>query len=194
MGKAFGVFFDWRQEPRKVAIYHSRRVAAFHCLLHIVPLGAATTLLVLRWSHYWIEFNPPNATTLQFVAKFHELLMQVSIVEIMLFIVRSEATQVFVPLGALSGAVHTTQLSYLWSVDFLSIVNSNTFQGRGLKKIWVITAIPALMIATALSGPSSALMIPEAGCPNKLEPGAVNAQVEGLLWPEQLDIANGLNM
>lgn len=92
----------------------------------MVPLGAAIALLVLRWSNYWVGENPPNATTLQFVAKFHELLMQVSIVEIMLFIVRSEATQEFVPLGALSGAVQATQLSYLWSLDFLSVFTSDT--------------------------------------------------------------------
>jgi hypothetical protein len=131
LGKVFGRFSNWGQEPRKVATHRSRQVAAFHCLLHMIPLGGAITLLTLRWTHYWVGSNSPDATTLQFVAKFHELLMQVSIMEIMLYIVRSEATRGFVPLGVLSGALQPTQLSYLWSLDFLSMFTSDAFRGRG---------------------------------------------------------------
>jgi hypothetical protein len=140
----------------------------FHCLLHIVPLGAATTLLVLRWSHYWMGDNRPDATTLQFVAVSRTTHAGL-IVEIMLFSIRSEVSQGFVPLGALSGAVQATQVSYLWSLDFLSIFTSNAFWGRVWQRMWILIGILSLRISTALVGPSSAvLMIPEPGCPKKL--------------------------
>jgi hypothetical protein len=165
LGKAFGKFTGWHQEPRKIAVYHNRQIAALHCVLHMIPLAGAITLLVLRWTHHWIGFNPPDATTLQFVAKLHELTMQVSIVEVVLYIIRWQATEDFVPLGALSGAVQATQLSYLWSLGVWSLFTSNTFHGRRWQRTGMIIAIPALLISTALVGPSSAvLMIPDSGC------------------------------
>jgi hypothetical protein len=180
-------------EPRKVAMFRSRRIAAFHCLLHMVPLGGAITLLVLRWTQYCISSNPPNATTLQFVAKFHELLMQVSVVEIMLSIVRSEATQGFVPLGTLSGAIQSTQLSYLWSFDFLSMFTSDAFCGRGWHKAGMIVAIPILLISTALVGPSSAiLMIPEPGCTIWATSGLYISEPLESFFPTRLGFENGL--
>jgi hypothetical protein len=95
--------------------------------------------------------------------------MQVSIVEVMLYIIRRQATKGFVPLGVLSGALQATQLSYLWSLDFYSLFHSDAFRGRGWQRAGMVVAIPALLISTALVGPSSAvLMIPESGCPRYL--------------------------
>lgn len=73
-------------------MYHSRSIAAYHCLLHTIPLAGAITLLVLRWTQYWVGLNTLDATTLQLVAKLHELLLQVSIIEIILCIAPSQAT------------------------------------------------------------------------------------------------------
>ena len=47
--------------------------------------------------------------------------MQFSIVEMTVCIIRTEALRNFVPLGALSGIAQATQLSYIWSLDFISI-------------------------------------------------------------------------
>jgi hypothetical protein len=76
-------------ERRKVAIHHNRRLAILHVLLHLIPLGGAIALLYLQWSSFFLSFtSPADSTVLQFVAKFHELLMQVSIVEITVCIIR----------------------------------------------------------------------------------------------------------
>ncbi|KAH7076611.1 hypothetical protein BKA63DRAFT_286177 [Paraphoma chrysanthemicola] len=167
IGELLTKFFSRRKEPRKIAMYRRRQVAAFHCLLHFAPLSGALTLLALRWTEYWIGLNPPDPTALQFVAKFHEILMQVSIAEILLCIIRIEAARGFISLGALSGAIQPTQLSYLWSLDFLSLFSSKSFHGRGWQQIMIGIAIPVLIISTALVGPSSAvLMIPGQGCPS----------------------------
>ncbi|RYN47045.1 hypothetical protein AA0118_g12286 [Alternaria tenuissima] len=96
-------------ERRKVAIYHSRRLAILHVLLHLIPLGGAMALLYLQWLSFFLSFtSPADSTVLQFVAKFHELLMQVSIVGITVYIIRTEALRNFVPLGALSGIARAT--------------------------------------------------------------------------------------
>lgn len=188
---------NWAEEPRKVVLYRCRKVAAYHCLLHFIPLSAAIALLVLRWTHYWIGLNPPNSTTLQFVAKLHELSMQVSIVEVIFCIVRTEAIHGFVPLGALSGALQATQLSYLWSLDFWSMFHfdTNTSRERKVRRVFMVAAIPALLVLTALVGPSSAvLMIPEPGSA-KLDDEATTAigPIE-FMFPATLGLQNGLNM
>lgn len=192
LGLLFGRFLDWRKEPRKFAIHRNRRIAAYHCLFHLIPLSGAITLLVLRWTQYWIGLNAPDATTLQFVAKFHELLMQVSIMEVMLCIIRSEAMNGFVPLGALSAATQPTQLSYLWSFDFLSIFTSDAFRGRGWRRIGMIIAIPVLLISTALVGPSSAvLMVPDPNSPY-MEHEWIMAYDEDHFYPTKLNSTQGL--
>jgi hypothetical protein len=149
-------------ESRKVAMYRSRNMSALHALFHLIPLGGAITLLVLHWTQYWVGWTFDLSTALQFVAKLHEVLMQVSIVEIVLCIVRTEAVRGFVPLGLLSGAVQATHISFLWSLDFVSIFTSPALQGW--RKLFISFAVPTLLVLTALIGPSSAiLMIPRPG-------------------------------
>jgi hypothetical protein len=143
-------------------MYRSREMAAYQSLLHVVPLAGAVTLLCLHWTRYWVGDTSDDSTALQFVAKFHELIMQVSIVDVVLCIIRMELVDGFVPLGALSGALQATQLSYLWSLDFVSVVKSPVLRGR--RKIVFVVMIPLLLILTAVVGPSSAiLMIPRPG-------------------------------
>ncbi|KAF3008608.1 hypothetical protein E8E13_007914 [Curvularia kusanoi] len=182
-------------ERRKVAVYHSRQVAISHALLHLIPLGGAISLLYLQWTQTFLGWGaPPDATMLQFVAKFHELLMQVSIVEVMLCIVRAEATRGFVPLGALSGIVQATQLSYLWSLDFLSLFTSAAL--RGWRKIFLAVSFPILLGITALVGPSSAvLMIPRQGIAHVGQSLTVLANAsEQSIFPSNISHVNGLTL
>jgi hypothetical protein len=151
------------KEQRKIAMYHNRRIAALHTLLHLIPLGGAMTLLIFQWTRFFTG-TTPDPTILQFVAKFHELLMQVSIVETLLCIVRTEAVRGFVPFGALSGMTQATHLSYLWSFGFVSLFTSTAL--RGWRKLFLAVAIPLLLALTAVVGPSSAvLMIPRPNSP-----------------------------
>jgi hypothetical protein len=134
-------------------------MAATHSLLHLFPLVGAASLLILQWTKYWIGPQISVFTFLQFAAKFHELTMQASIIEVLLCVIRTEVADGYVPLGALSGLTQATQLSYLWSLDFVSIATSPAL--RGWRKAMFLLAIPWLLILTSLVGPSSAiLMIP----------------------------------
>lgn len=99
-------------------------MAACHILLHFIPLSGAVTLLYLNWRQYFIgpDFNLSN--TLQFVAKLHEILMKTSIVEVVACIVRYQALEDFVPLGALSASTQALNISYIWSLDLLAAMTS----------------------------------------------------------------------
>jgi hypothetical protein len=164
LGQFTGARWNADTEYRKVAIHHNRAVASRHGLLHIIPLAGAIILLVFQWTGHWVSASNEYSTTLQFAAKFHELAMQASIIEILLCLVRTGLVDHTVPLGALSGAIQATQLSYLWSLDFFSVWKSRALQGQ--QKAIFVVAMPALIGLTALVGPSSAvLMIPRSGSP-----------------------------
>jgi hypothetical protein len=145
-------------------MYQSRPMAVLHSLIHLLPLAGAVTLLVLFWSKYWIGPVFEGTTALQFVAKLHELLMQASIADAGLCIIRTLAVDGYVPLGALSGAAQATQLSYLWSLDFWATIRARGFYGW--HKILFILSFALLLPLTALVGPSAAvLMIPHPNIP-----------------------------
>jgi hypothetical protein len=163
----FGSLTSWNSntEFRKVAMYRSRRTAATHALLHLVPLSGAIVGLTLQWSKYWVGTQGDDSTVLQFVAKFHELTMQASLVEVLLCVIRAEAVNGYVPLGALSAATQPTQLSYLWSLDYVSIFASPAL--HRWRRAVLIFIIPFTLILTSLVGPSTAiLMIPRADTPH----------------------------
>ncbi|KAH5752356.1 hypothetical protein HBI65_214070 [Parastagonospora nodorum] len=193
---AFGSCLNWRSntEYRKVAMYHSRTIAATHSLLHLVPLSGAVTLLVLQLTSYFVSLGDVDSTMLQFVAKLHELFMQASIIEIMFCLVRTQVINGFVPLGLLSGVVQATQLSYIWSLDYLSIYRSFGF--RGWQKVFFAITFPFLVLLISLVGPSSAvLMIPRPGSPharNGFTLYAYNSTEE--LFPTMIGHANGLSL
>lgn len=189
----FSSFVSSREQP-KVAVYRSRPVAMLHSLIHLAPLSGAITLLVLHWTKHWLGYTTGDSHFLQFIAKLHELAMQASIVEVMLYVIRTGLVQGFVPLGALSGALQATQISYLWSLDYFSVITSPAL--RGWRKALFIVGLPALIALTALVGPSSAvLMIPRAGSPLVVGTGTV--YVEGssqYLYPTVVGLANGLDL
>ncbi|KAH5185856.1 hypothetical protein HBH77_172500 [Parastagonospora nodorum] len=157
-------FKSWRSpiEHKKVALRQSHLVATGHALLHLVPLCGAITLLILHWSQYFVGPSFDLSTTLQFVAKLHELLMQTSIVEIVLCVIRAQAIEGFIPLGALSATTQALHISYIWSIDFLGATTSPSLNGS--RKVLFVVLVPVLIALTALVGPSSAtLMIPRPG-------------------------------
>jgi hypothetical protein len=182
-------------EQRKIAVYQSRRMAALNSLLHVIPLAVAGTLLGLHWSKYWVGVSS-NATSLQFAAKVHELLMQASLVDVLLYIIRSQALNGYLPLGALAGAAQAPQLSYLWSLEFFSafFAPSKSF-GIQQRMIFILSTF-ALLFMTAVVGPSSAvLMIPRPGITHVQNAtiGYLNIS-QADIFPSQIEKANFLNM
>jgi hypothetical protein len=190
--------FPWRKttEQRKVAAYQNRYMAGLNSLLHVIPLAGAVTLLSLQWSNYWVgvEFN--GATSLQFAAKLHELLMQASLVDALLYIIRSQALNGYLPLGALAGAAQAPQLSYLWSLDFVSVLVAPRKAFGAWHKLVFTISTSALLFMTSVVGPSSAvLMIPRPSMPHTYNTTVRYINVsEDSLFPTHMDSTTQLNL
>jgi hypothetical protein len=169
-------------------------LASGHTLLHLVPLSSAVAVLILNWSQYFVGPSFTLSTTLQFVAKLQELLMQASLAEIVLSIVRSQIMDGYLPLGALSASTQAMQISYLWSLDLLGAVTSRSFYGR--RKVLFVCLVPLLILLTALVGPSSAvLMIPRAGMSST--PSVVHWHSKSdkdAMFPSRLDSRQNLTL
>jgi hypothetical protein len=120
--------------------------------------------------------------------------MQASLAEVIVCVIRTEAVHRYVPLGALSGVTQPTQLSYLWSLDYVSIFTSPALSGW--RKAALVCAIPVLLVLTALVGPSSAiLMIPRPDTPHIIRESTLySLKSEEDLYPEFLNKSNGLTM
>jgi len=182
-------------EQRKVAVYQSRRMASLNSLLHVIPLAVAGTLLGLHWSKYWVGVSD-DAPSLQFAAKVHELLMQASLVDVLLYVIRSQALNGYLPLGALAGAAQAPQLSYLWSLDFFSALVAPSRVFRSRNKFILILSTFTLLFMTGVVGPSSAILMIS-------RPGMTHVQnttirylgvSEADLFPTQIDKTNRLNL
>lgn len=179
-------------ERPKVASYQSRRMAAMISLLHVVPLAGAFTLLALYWTKSWVGGTSDNATTLQIIAKAHELVMQASIIDVLLYTIRVQALEGFLPFGALAGAAHAPRLSYLWSLDFVSAILSPSYSVW--RKIMFALSVSVLTLITATVGPSSAiLIIPRPGLPHRSHPTTryLNTSEAGL-FPDYIDRTQNL--
>jgi hypothetical protein len=187
---------SWRspEECRKTAMYQSRCLATGHALLHLIPLSSAIAVLVLNWSGYFVGSSFTFSTTLQFVAKLQELLIQASVAEIVLSIVRSQMMEGYLPLGALSASTQAMHLPYLWSLDLLAAVTSPSFLGR--RKALFVCLVPLSVLLTALVGPSSAvLMIPRAGVSSR--PTVIHCRSlsdEEVMFPSRLDETQNLTL
>jgi hypothetical protein len=181
-------------EDRKVAAYQNRCMAVLNSLLHMIPLSGSLALIVLHWTKYWVGGSSNNATALQFLAKLHELLMQASLVDLLLYIIRAQALEGFIPLGALSGAAQSPRLSYLWSLDFVAAISAPNFSAW--RKIIFSFSAFVLLFMAATVGPSSAVLMisqPEMPKLNNTVLRFVNVS-ENVLFPTRMDKTSGLNL
>lgn len=153
----------WRnaQEFKKTAIYQSRRAALLHVFLHVIPLLAGTTLVILNIKKTFIgSALPGGVTAIQFASKLLEILIQASIAAIMLAFVRVQVLGLTeFPFGGLITPFRTTDISSLWSLELWGCLTSTNI--NALTRSLLCICFPAAIILAALIGPSGAvLMIP----------------------------------
>jgi hypothetical protein len=181
--------FAWKKpyELRKVALYQDRRIATFFGLIHLPAFSGALTLIVLNFAHFYVGRTFRLTAQLQFVAKLHELLMQASIGTMVLHYVRSLACNSSVPFGALLAPIHTSNLSFLWSLELWSTFTSVTFPIR--QKVIFAAVIPMAIILGAVVGPSNAVaMIPRPDTSHLLKEVVIRADRQlGELFPQVVD-------
>lgn len=80
------------REERKVALYQYRPAVSLHALIHLLPLAATITLVLMNFKHAILSLNISNTTltALQFISKFLEMLVQASIVAVLMGVIRMQ--------------------------------------------------------------------------------------------------------
>lgn len=150
-----------RSEGHKVVFYSSRKIATLSLIHHVIPLFCALALIVLNTRTMYIgTVSATVSTTIQFAAKFTEVLMQSSLAVILLDIVRRLVlSSESLPLGSFLAPYRLTDVSFLWSMEYWGSATSP--YPRGLRRVVVSLVVPAIFLLAALLGPSTAVaMIP----------------------------------
>ena len=147
-------------EHPKIALRQDRTVAAIRAAVHLVPLGGAIVVVALNLMGYYYGDANAWVSILQFVAKAHEMLMQVSIAfEVWSFMRRTPMSQHQVPFGALFAGPQVSDICYLWSAEFWASMTSECLYGR--RKLAFAMLVPCSVMLASAVGPSSAIaMIP----------------------------------
>lgn len=154
--------FTWQhsKEERKVAVYQDRYIALLRSVIHLIPLGIVLSLISLNVKAtvvqtYLVSLNP----MLQFAAKLVEVLIQTSLADIYISLIRRYAARgkEGLPLGSFFGPIQTTHVSYLWSLDFWASLTAN-YQ-PWLQRITLFLISLTVIALAALVGPSSAVLI-----------------------------------
>lgn len=150
-----------RSEGHKAVFHSSRRIVTLSLMHHVIPLFGALALIVLNTRTMYIgNVSATVSTTIQFAAKFTEVLMQSSLAVILLDIIRkSVLSSEPLPLGSFLAPYRLTDVSFLWSLEYWGSATSP--YPRGLRRVVVALVVPALFLLAALLGPSTAVaMIP----------------------------------
>lgn len=127
----------------------------------MIPVAVAATLIVLNIQSRFLGIDSQWTNLLQFIAKLHEILMQISIATAMIGYQQYLLTQSdsAVPFGAIFSAYHATQVGYLWSPEFRASVTTPRFPML-LKTGFVLFVAGSILLASAV-GPASAIaMLP----------------------------------
>ena len=151
------------QEPTKIVISRSRTIAIFRNTIHLLPVGGAIAAIHLNSRGLYIGASLKNLNALQFAAKVHELTMIASLTHILITMIREEMILGDgLPFGALLSGLQTSQLSYLWSMEFWGSIKAPSM--TGWRKLRLIVMIVSCVSLAATVGPSSAIaLIPRVG-------------------------------
>lgn len=175
------------ERPKRV-LNRNRATAFWHFILfHSIPLGTAIALLITNIKTRFYGIDGSLVSALQFAAKAHEILMQISIGMAMVAYLQYLLTnRKAIPFGAIFSAYQVTAMSYLWSPEYLGALTTPAF--GGFMKLVFILFVPFSIILTAAVGPSSAIaMLPrQVNFTLPAIPLALNVTSE-ILYPESFN-------
>ncbi|KAI9787919.1 MAG: hypothetical protein M1835_002596 [Candelina submexicana] len=155
-------------EHKKIALRKNRRIASFHCAVHILPCVPSLLLAALNIRGYYIGGELPGKSgqddakfgALQFAAKVHELSIHASIASMLYSFLRYELTLGSgVPLGALHSGQRFTDLSHLWSIEFWGTLKSRRVCCSWQKRSCFIVALVSAILLAAAAAPASAIAL-----------------------------------
>lgn len=145
------------REAPKIALHKGRRFATIYFLSVLIPLLSAIALIVVNSRTTPLGYvSPSTISGLQFVAKFLDILMQVTLTTLTLHLIRNRLLGPDpLPFGAVFAPYRVSDVSYLWSLDLWGSLTSPGLQS----KIFFCLAIPCIILLAAVAGPSSAILV-----------------------------------
>ncbi|PGH17191.1 hypothetical protein AJ79_01329 [Helicocarpus griseus UAMH5409] len=144
---------------RKIVPLRQNRAAALWYALryHAIPLGAALAFVIINIESRYLGANVSWGNLLQFSAKVHEILMQLSISMVMVAYIQYLLTQhrSGIPFGSIFSAYSVTRVWYLFSREFRASVMARQF--NTILKIGFVLFVPLSILLATTAGPASAI-------------------------------------
>ncbi len=182
-------------EPRKRIVTQSFWVALQRCMVHLLPCTASIVIIALNLRGFFIGFelagipghDAISMAALQVTAKLQELLIIASIGSVLYHRIRYDLLHWRgVPFGLLGSGLSFTQISYLWSPEFLS--------GITCKLDWplYVTVFASAIIASTAGPATAVLVIPRVvSFPAGYTTYYING-TRGDLWPDYMEMSKYL--
>ncbi|KAM0439166.1 hypothetical protein ACHAQK_006270 [Fusarium lateritium] len=160
-----------RKKNAQVPIVKDRFIATLAALVHLPAIAGIVTLSFYIFKNYYIgkelegkpNYDVEKKLGIQFAAKLMEMLIVLSLNAIVFSMIRHEFTiGQSVPYGALVAGQQISDVSFLWSEEFLSIIKGKF--SRTWKKIgFIITVFICTIMALGASSLSAVAMMPQEG-------------------------------
>ncbi|RFN53312.1 hypothetical protein FIE12Z_2462 [Fusarium flagelliforme] len=160
-----------RKKNRQVPIVKDRFTAVLAALVHLPAIAGIITLSFYIFKNYYIgkelegkpDYDVEKKLGIQLAAKLMEMFIVLSLNAIVFSMIRHEFTiGQSVPYGALVAGQQISEISFLWSEEFLSILKGKFSQSW--KKIgFIITVFICTIMALGASSLSAVAMMPQEG-------------------------------
>ncbi|KAM0345018.1 hypothetical protein ACHAPU_006902 [Fusarium lateritium] len=160
-----------RKKNAQVPIVKDRLTAVLAALVHLPAIAGIATLSFYIFKNYYIgkelegkpDYDVEKKLGIQFAAKLMEMLIVLSLNAIVFSMIRHEFTiGQPVPYGALVAGQQISEISFLWSEEFLSIVKGK-FSRTWKKIVFIITVFICTIMALGASSLSAVAMMPQEG-------------------------------
>jgi hypothetical protein len=159
------------KKNRQVPIVKDRFTAVLAALVHLPAIAGIITLSFYIFKNYYIgkelegkpDYDVEKKLGIQLAAKLMEMFIVLSLNAIVFSMIRHEFTiGQSVPYGALVAGQQISEISFLWSEEFLSILKGKFSQTW--KKIgFIITVFVCTIMALGASSLSAVAMMPQEG-------------------------------
>ena len=196
------------ERPKKYIADKTISKALQRSILHILPVLVTSVLVALNAREVYMSdlngFSGQDVVlqAFQFVVKAHEILMTMSIGDIVLHRIRWDLIAVAgVPFGLLSAAYQLGDIAYLFSTEFRSSVWRPSSHDPSFSRLTLSLLVAVSCILCLVVGPSSGvLLIPQLSWwPLKRPFGSTTLRVfnsngtQEMYWPSESTVSSLLN-
>jgi hypothetical protein len=160
-----------KKKKRQVPIVKDRFTAILAALVHLPAIAGIITLSFYIFKNYYIgkelegkpDYDVEKKLGIQLAAKLMEMFIVLSLNAIVFSMIRHEFTiGQSVPYGALIAGQQISEISFLWSEEFFSILKGK-FSQQWKKIGFILTVFVCTIMALGASSLSAVAMMPQEG-------------------------------